>query len=460
MPSLSGLLSVNEIARALFMEQWANGTILGEKLYPDGIDFSEIVDGINETLVGFEVGRVTPSNISRNVAYALFNDVNYSHALTNDTGIEQWIGAFSNNTIKNNLINEFNLTATQMDMILYWLFEESFKDNVVPELMKLPPPDGVGMNLAQYARVLLLEQWANGTILGEVMYPGGIDFGEMLEGIDESLVGFEVGRITTSSISLQSAIALFDENQFQNALTNDDGIDQWIGAISNASIRTMLINEFKLTTTQMDMILNWLFEESFKENIVPELMKLPPPDGVGMNLTEYANVLFLEQWTNGTVNGKTLYPYGFPLELKVTTIYGFEIGYHSQTTPIVSTGISLNSARALWNTSNEYSLVNNDGLMKWYQALNNPVSESTSELKEINGLTNEQFTMILSWLPEFRDNVMPFLAQEDRDLPTDSRSLGNSVQVSMIISGGSLIGLACFGLTRDLLIRKKKKRVI
>ena len=156
----------------------------------------------------------------------------------------------------------------------------------------------------------------------------------------------------------------------------------------------------------------------------------------------------------------TSYPYGFPLELKVTTIYGFEIGYHSQTTPIVSTGISLNSARALWNTSNEYSLVNNDGLMKWYQALNNPVSESTSELKEINGLTNEQFTMILSWLPEFRDNVMPFLAQEDRDLPTDSRSLGNSVQVSMIISGGSLIGLACFGLTRDLLIRKKKKRVI
>jgi hypothetical protein len=594
MPSLSGLLSVNEIARALFMEQWANGTILGERLYLDGIDFSEIVEGINETLVGFEVGRVTPSNISRNVAYALFDDVKYPHALTNDSGIEQWIGAFSNNTIKTNLINEFNLTSTQMDMILYWLFEESYKDNVVPELMKLPPPDGVGMNVTQYARVLLLEQWANGTILGEVMYPGGIDFNDILEGINESLVGFEVGRIAASNISLQSALALFNENQFQDALTNDGSTDQWTGAINNTSIRTMLINEFNLTSTQMDMIFYWLFEESFKEdivpelmklpppdgvgmnvtqyarvllleqwangtilgedmypegidfsdilegvdaglvgfevgritasniplqsaltlfdemhfqdaltndigivqwinayandtiksillnefnltttqmsmilkwlfeesfmeNIVPELMKLPPPDGVGMNVTEYAGVLFLEQWTNGTVNGKVLYPYGFPLELKATTIYGFEIGYQSQTIPVVSTGISLTSAMALWNTANEYSLINNDGLMKWLQAIDHSDSKSASELQAVNNLTEEQFLILLSWLPEFRNKVMPFLAQEEMNLPTDSTSLGNIIQGSLVISGSSLVGLAGVGLTRHFLIRRKRR---
>ncbi|MFX1501459.1 MAG: hypothetical protein ACFFDH_10905, partial [Promethearchaeota archaeon] len=105
MPELAGLLSVNAIAKAMFMEQWANGTILGDVLYPGGIDFSEILEGVNESLVGFEVGRTIPSNITRKVAYALFNDSLYSNALTNDTGIETWIEAYTNNTVKETLIN-------------------------------------------------------------------------------------------------------------------------------------------------------------------------------------------------------------------------------------------------------------------------------------------------------------------------------------------------------------------
>ncbi|MFX1495368.1 MAG: hypothetical protein ACFFBZ_13880, partial [Promethearchaeota archaeon] len=153
MPELAGLLSVNAIAKALFMEQWANGTILGEVQYPGGIDFSEMLEGVNETLVGFEVGRINSSNITRESAYALFDELNYTNALTNDEGIEQWIIASMNDTIKISLMNEFNLTQSQVDMILFWLFEESFQNDVVPELMKLPPPEGVGMNITEYAKV-------------------------------------------------------------------------------------------------------------------------------------------------------------------------------------------------------------------------------------------------------------------------------------------------------------------
>lgn len=57
MPELAGLTSVNAIVKALFMEQWANGTVLNETLYEGGIDFNEMLDDMNETLIGFEVGQ-------------------------------------------------------------------------------------------------------------------------------------------------------------------------------------------------------------------------------------------------------------------------------------------------------------------------------------------------------------------------------------------------------------------
>ncbi|MFW9878832.1 MAG: hypothetical protein ACFFG0_37610, partial [Candidatus Thorarchaeota archaeon] len=390
--------NITEFAKDLLLEQWANGTILSKVVYPGGIDFSEILEGVNETLVGFEVGRVIPSNITLKSALALFDENNYGNALTNDDGIEQWILALSNSVTRNLLRNEFNLTQTQMDMILYWLFEESFQENIVPELMKLPPPDGVGKNITESAKDLLLEQWANGTILSKVVYPGGIDFSEILEGVNETLVGFEVGRVTPSDIALKSALALFDENNYRNALTNDDGIEQWILALINDTVRVSLMSEFTLTETQIDMVFYWLFEESFQENIVPELMKLPPPDGVGMNITEYARVLFLEQWVNGTVDGEILYPHGFPLPLKAGIIFGFEVGYQGKDLPVLPTNMSLESAESLWDVKNEYSLVNNNGLKKWYSVLANPTSALADELKSINSLQDGAMDIILDWL--------------------------------------------------------------
>ena len=111
-------------------------------------------------------------------------------------------------------------------------------------------------------------------------------------------------------------------------MTNDDGIDYWIDANDDDKDKKELAEDFSLTDNQMDMILDWLFERSFKEDIVPELMKLPVEEGGrGMTLNELSRKILLEQWCNGTADGREEFPYGFALPLSFGDIYGFELGY-------------------------------------------------------------------------------------------------------------------------------------
>ena len=238
-------------------------------------------------------------------------------------------------------------------------------------------------------------------------------------------------------------------------LSNDTGINEWIIAINNITKQQELGVYFHLQPYQISMLLNWLWVESFKWNIVPVLILLPPPLGEGMTLPEFARKIFLEVWTNGTADGRRLYPYGFPLKLKAGTIYGFEIGYIDQSHPVIPTNISIESAESLWNISNPYSLVTNNGLKDWYYALDNPNSAITYGLQLANLLTSNQIKMIFTWLPKFRDNVMPFLAQEDQNLPMDSTTIGNVIMIGTIVPGGILISLSIIALGRNL--SKKKK---
>ncbi|MFX1419747.1 MAG: hypothetical protein ACFE9N_12570 [Promethearchaeota archaeon] len=388
----------------------------------------------------------------------------------NDTSTGAGVATFLNQYFVANSSDNPNLNITmQENYNCTWEqlteLEEYLSDYlitlIIPAVISLgmhteymPALEGLN-SVNEIAKALFMEQWANGTVLNETLYEGGIDFSEILAEINETLVGFEVGRIVPSNITRKKAYALFDEINYPNALTNDTGINQWIIAYTNDTVKDILMNEFNLTQTQMNMILYWLFEESFQENIVPELMKLPPPDGVGMNITEYARVLLLEQWANGTVDSKVLYPYGFPLPLRAGTVYGFEVGYQGIEMPILPTNMSLKSAVSLWDITNEYSLVNNQGLMKWYSAIENPISIIADELQTINLLENKAMDLILRWLPMFRDNVMPYLAQEEMNLPLNSKLFSNSIELGMVISGGILIGLGITGLAIHVIIKKK-----
>ena len=359
--------------------------------------------------------------------------------------------ATGNSTLELELTTGYNATWNQLVKLADY-YRDYFVPVAIPMIvanMEVVMPEYTGMDTKDITKMKFYDQWANCTI-----YKDGYDFSEILDEIDDPLFGFEVGLLKPSNISRTSIDALWDDNNIK-ALTNDTGINEWIDAAENTTIKEELRIEFSLEDYQINMILNWLWNESFKSNLVPVLITLPPPDGKGMSLNNYAKVIFFEVWANGTADGSVLYPLGFPLPLKATTVYGFEIGYQNQNTPVIPSNISLKSARSLWNSSNKFSLVNKKGLEEWFYAVENPDSAATFGLMMANHLKDHEITMILSWLPNFRNKVMPYLAQEEMNLVMDSTSLGNTIQLSMSLTGGALIGLAGIGIIRTVIVKKK-----
>ena len=374
---------------------------------------------------------------------------------TMGTGVIEFLDlcdkATGNSTLELELTTGYNATWNQLVKLADY-YRDYFVPVAIPMIvanMEVVMPEYTGMDTKDITKMKFYDQWANCTI-----YKDGYDFSEILDEIDDPLFGFEVGLLKPSNISRTSIDALWDDNNIK-ALTNDTGINEWIDAAENTTIKEELRIEFSLEDYQINMILNWLWNESFKSNLVPVLITLPPPDGKGMSLNNYAKVIFFEVWANGTADGSVLYPLGFPLPLKATTVYGFEIGYQNQNTPVIPSNISLKSARSLWNSSNKFSLVNKKGLEEWFYAVENPDSAATLGLMIANHLKDHEIPMILSWLPNFRNKVMPYLAQEEMNLVMDSTSLGNTIQLSMSLTGGALIGLAGIGIIRTVIVKKK-----
>jgi len=374
---------------------------------------------------------------------------------TMGTGVLEYLDlydqAVGNLTLEQELASGYNTTWTKLSKLTEY-YRDYFVPIAIPMLvanLDTIMPEYSGMDTIEISEMYFYDQWANCS-----MYSEGIDFCTIVDELEEPLYGFEVGRSTPSHITRTSTNALWDENNIRS-ITNDTGINEWILAAENDTLAESLSSEFSLEQYQMDLMLKWMWNESFKWNIVPVLITLPPPVGEGMSLAEYAKVIFLEVWANGTAEGKPLYLYGFPLELKVTTVYGFEIGYQSQVIPVSPTNISLLSARLLWNKSNEFSLLNKNGMKEWFNAVDDPNSATTYGLMMANHLEEDEVVMILDWLPQFKENIMPFLAQEEMNLPTDSKTLGNSIMLGTNLSGGGLIGVAGILLTRKIILKKK-----
>ena len=376
---------------------------------------------------------------------------------TMGTGVIEFIElcekATGNSTLEQELVTGYNATLNQLVKLSDY-YKDYFVPIAIPMIvanMSVVMPEYTGMDTKDITKMYFYDQWANCTV-----YENGYDFSEILDEIEEPLFGFEVGRANPSKISRSSINALWDDNN-EKSLTNDTGIIEWIVAAENSTIKEQLRIEFNLEVYQIDMILEWLWNESFKWDIVPVLITLPPPDGEGMSLSEYARVIFLEVWANGTAGERALYPFGFPLDLKVTTVYGFEVGYQDQNSPVIPSNMSLESARSLWNASNEFSLVSKKGLEEWFYAMENPDSATVYGLMMANHLEDDEISMILSWLSKFRNNVMPYLAQEEMNLVMDSTSLGNTIQLSMGLTGGILVSLVGISIIRRIFLRRKQR---
>ena len=296
---------------------------------------------------------------------------------------------------------------------------------------------GLGTSVEEVAENMLYEQWANGTYA-----PTGLDLSLLSDLITEPLTGLEAGVPTPTGIPLNTAKDLFNYT-LPYAFTNDTGIMVWAYAAGAApppydtGNATLLASTFGLhPVNQLPLVLNWLFNV-FKPNVVPALILASE----GLTMWELTNVrLFLPQWANGTY-----FPTG--LELPVPNKgKGWELGIPTPT------GISVDSAVLLFTETNALSLVNSEGLDRWYKTKVN--DSNYVALKAGNLLTDAEMLYLMDYVPRFRDDVVPYLAEHKYDLPTDAYTLADGLLYGLMIPGIALLALGGIALVISIIKRK------
>ncbi|MHA1457400.1 MAG: hypothetical protein ACTSR5_15740 [Promethearchaeota archaeon] len=406
--------------------QWANGTLI-----PDGVDLGGFK--------GYEAGLPDPTNISLSTSRDLWNPLN-PLSFTNDDGIWVWVGAMEGNaTLQGLLMSTFSLTVGQLTILLTWL--GNFIENITPALVF----SSTGKTINQLSTLALHEQWANGTIFGDVVLLGGF-LGE----VNPSWAGapyFEVGLPIASNLSLAKSLKLWDPLLDKTFTYADSFQDLWLPAmLGDSASLASLMAIFSLTVGELTQLLTWLGSLIGLDPLVGRIADLIEYN-TGLTLTQIATSYFYEQWANGTVGGDVILPDGFLSELD-PPILGppyFELGL------MYPAGITTAQALALWDENSEYSLVTVSGVNNWYLAVEGNDIYTTLKAQNDN-LNDLQMTAILAWLPQFRDVIVNILAQDSMGLPQEPYDLGQTLALSLGWGGG---GLAALGVLVLILSRRK-----
>jgi hypothetical protein len=407
-----------------FLEQWANGTHVS-----GGIDLHLLDNDIPNGTYGLEAGIPTPTNIPLLKCVDLWND---SIALTfvNDDGIKIWVEAAGNATLQTLLSTTFNITSTQLALLLGWL--NNFINNLTPVLVEAEP----GPTINELATLAFYEQWANGTISGEVFLLNGL-LGEF----NSSYAGapfFEVGLPNATSLTLTECLDLWDETGINTFINRDSFANHWLPAIEgDTSNITYLEGAFGISTNQVEDITEWLSALIYltdpSAGRIADLLEYE----LDMSLTEIATLAVYEQWSNGTIYENDVLPDGLLSERK-SPISGppyFEVS-------LTVYSLQLNDAQvqALWDRESEYSLVTKSGIQNWYKAENGNTIYETLRLAN-KGLAWWQMYAILEWIPQFRDKIVNKLEKDDMNLPMEPYALGETLSVSLGITGAVLAAL-------------------
>ncbi|TES94941.1 MAG: hypothetical protein E3J90_10800 [Promethearchaeota archaeon] len=265
--------TVSELTQLAFYEQWANGTIQGAAVLPNGLlnELSAVFAGAPY----FEVGLPIPSSLSLTETMNLWNEAN-AHTFVNMDGILVWVGAMLGDvSLQLNLLAAFSLTVGELTTLLTWL--GAFLTIRVPQLIEYE----TGYTIPELAQLSFYEQWANGTIQGISILPDGF-----LSEIDPPLLGppyFEVG-LTEGSTGLTDSQcdALWNETS-EYSLVSASGINKWYQAESSSTTYDNLrTNNGGISTAQMTQILDWL--PKFRDVIVNALAK----EELGLPMEPYA----------------------------------------------------------------------------------------------------------------------------------------------------------------------------
>ncbi len=259
--------TVPELAQLAFYEQWANGTIQGAAVLPNGFlsELSAAFAGVPY----FEVGLPSPSGLSLIETMNLWNEAN-AYSFVNMDGILVWLGAISNATLQGTLIATFGISTGELTALLVWL--GAFFTVRVPQLIEYE----TGYTIPELAQLAFYEQWANGTIQGLSILPDGF-----LSELDPPILGppyFEVG-LTEGSTGLTAlqCDALWDETS-DYSLVSAIGINKWYNPESSStSYNDLKSANGGLSTAQMIQILDWLaqFRDEITNTLAKEELSLP-----------------------------------------------------------------------------------------------------------------------------------------------------------------------------------------
>jgi len=155
--------TIPELAQLSFYEQWANGTIQGLSILPDGF-----LSELDPPLLGppyFEVGLTEGSTgLTASQCDALWDETS-EYSLVSASGINKWYQAESSSTTYDNLrTNNDGLSTAQMTQILDWL--PKFRDIIVNALAK----EELGLPMEPYAlgNTLLIALGAGGGTLAVI----------------------------------------------------------------------------------------------------------------------------------------------------------------------------------------------------------------------------------------------------------------------------------------------------
>ncbi|MFX0075482.1 MAG: hypothetical protein ACFE96_08575 [Candidatus Hermodarchaeota archaeon] len=344
------------------------------------------------------------------------------------------------------ITSNYNATWDQLTNLTNYITDYYFVEAINLILnSSMCPPEYVGLSTVDITDLMYYDQWANASM-------GQLDLGDLL-GLQYSVTGFEAGFPQPTNLSLTTTLELFNPKNnyaFMNisysgdlpSLQTTDGLAKWLVAngtdeIANTTKQT-LKSVFNLEDFQFDAIINWLWghNHSFKEDVVPGLFLYDR----GITITRYSEILFYAQWANGT-----LYPNGLILPID-SGLSGWEVGVPT------SSEISLKSTELLFDESNNFALVNPSGIQKWYNLLNFQSQPVFVQIMRSLFLTYDQMYSILEWLPVFRDEVVPVLAQYELNLPFNPSILSIGLLYGMTIPGGIFSTL---GVTM-LILRKRK----
>ena len=280
--------TIPELAQLAFYEQWANGTMQGAAVLPDGF-----LNELSPTFGGapyFEIGLPGSSNLSLTETMSLWNE-SIGYSFVNMDGILVWVGAMEGNTtLQTTLITTFGISTGELTALLTWL--GSFMTVRVPQLIEYE----TGYTIPELAQLAFYEQWANGTIQGEVILPDG--FLSQLDPPITEYPYFEVGLTNgKTGITVSQCILLWDETS-EYSLVTAGGVQKWYAAASDVNIsETLRIYNGYLTTNQMNAIVDWL--PRFRDFIVNKLAKTEM--GLPMEPYDLGQTIFLGLGVGGGV---------------------------------------------------------------------------------------------------------------------------------------------------------------